>query len=64
MSTVFKFRLSKEEHHVLKKRSKEAGLNRSAFVRKLIREEIIRGEDLLAWSIQKSGDVKLRISKI
>lgn len=61
MSAILTLRLTKEEQRILAKRSKRAGMNKAAFVRKLIRdEEIGTGADALAWGERHWGDSPLR----
>ncbi len=62
MSAILTVRLTKEEQAILAKRSKRAGLRKSTFLRKLIRdEEIVTSEDALAWAQRNWGNEKLRI---
>jgi predicted DNA-binding protein len=63
MPSILTVRLTKEEEGILAKRSKQAGMKKATFVRKLIRqEEIVTGADLLAWAERHAGDQRLRIS--
>jgi len=63
MPSILTVRLTKEEEGILSKRSKQAGMKKATFVRKLIRqEEIVTGADLLAWAERHAGDQRLRIT--
>jgi hypothetical protein len=63
MPSILTVRLTKEEEGILAKRSKQAGMKKATFVRKLIRqEEIVTGADLLAWAERHAGDQRLRIT--
>ena len=62
MSAILTVRLTKDEHLILLKRSRRAGMRKSTFVRMLIRgEEITTGADLVAWAARHAGDARLRI---
>lgn len=62
MTKTLTVRLTKEEQAILARRSKRAGLKKSTFMRKLIRdEEIVTSEDALAWAERNWGNEKLRI---
>jgi hypothetical protein len=63
MPSILTVRLTKEEEGILAKRSRQAGMKKATFVRKLIRqEEIVTGADLLAWAERHAGDQRLRIT--
>jgi hypothetical protein len=63
MPSILTVRLTKEEEGILAKRSKQAGMKKATFVRKLIRqEEIVTGADLMAWAERHAGDQRLRIT--
>jgi hypothetical protein len=63
MPSILTVRLTKEEEGILAKKSKQAGMKKATFVRKLIRqEEIVTGADLLAWAERHAGDQRLRIT--
>jgi len=63
MPSILTVRLTKEEEGILAKRSKQAGMKKATFVRKLIRqEEIVTGADLVAWAERHAGDQRLRIT--
>jgi hypothetical protein len=63
MPAILTVRLSKEEEIILSKRSKQAGMKKATFVRKLIREEeIVTGTDLLSWVKRHAGDNRLHIT--
>jgi hypothetical protein len=63
MPSILTVRLTKQEEGILAKRSKQAGMKKATFVRKLIRqEEIVTGADLLAWAERHAGDQRLRIT--
>ena len=62
MTKTLTVRLTKEEQAILARRSKRAGLKKSTFMRKLIRdEEIVTSDDLLAWAERNWGDERLLI---
>ena len=62
MTKTLTVRLTKEEQAILARRSKRAGLKKSTFMRKLIRdEEIVTSDDLLAMVHRYWGDERLRI---
>ena len=64
MPSILTVRLTKEEEGILAKKSKQAGMKKATFVRKLIRqEEIVTGADLLAWAERHAGDQRLRITQ-
>jgi len=61
---VLTIRLSEDEERTLGRRARQAGLKRSTFVRKLIREEPYEtAADVLADMERFRGDTRLRVRR-
>ncbi len=59
---ILTVRLSEEEEQLLKRRSRDAGMKKASFVRKLIREQPFEtAADVLADVATRMGDARLRI---
>jgi hypothetical protein len=59
---ILTVRLSEEEELLLKRRSRDAGMKKASFVRKLIREQPFEtSADVLADAATRMGDTRLRI---
>jgi hypothetical protein len=61
---ILTVRLTEEEEQLLAKRSRDAGMKKASFVRKLIREQPFEtASDVLADAAKRMGDERLRVSR-
>jgi hypothetical protein len=61
---ILTVRLSGDEERLLERRSRDAGMKKASFVRKLIREQPFEtAADVLAELATRKGDKRLRISR-
>lgn len=61
---ILTVRLSAEEERLLERRSREAGMKKATFVRKLIRDQPFEtAADVLAWAEAHMGDTRLRVRR-
>ena len=61
---ILTVRLSDEEEELLAKRSRNAGMKKASFVRRLIREQPFEtAADVTADAARRMGDQRLRVSR-
>ncbi len=61
---ILTVRLSEDEERLLDRRSRDAGMKKASFVRKLIREQPFEtAADVLADAAVRTGDARLRIAR-
>jgi hypothetical protein len=61
---ILTVRLSGDEERLLERRSRDAGMKKASFVRRLIREQPFEtAADVLADLAARKGDKRLRISR-
>ena len=61
---ILTVRLSDEEERSLARRSRDAGMKPTTYLRQLIRDEpFVTGADVLADARKRMGDVRLRVRK-
>lgn len=61
---ILTVRLSEEEERLLERRSREAGMKKASFVRRLIREQPFdTAADVLEGAAQRLGNPRLKVSR-